>query len=141
VTMGPVEIFVFSFPDNKFNGKGAPALARLVETGLIRVIDLLFITKDDKGDVASIELSGVDEDVRVAFEPLIEALTGLISDEDVEDLAEDLPSNSSAAILLIEHTWAGEFADALADSGAVLVSAIRIPREVVEEVEAIRAAG
>lgn len=136
MTLGPVEMIVLGFPENKFSGKIAPALERLVEAGQIRVIDLVFVGKNNDGEVVAIELSDVDNDTRVAFEPVIETLTGLISDEDVEDLAEELPPNSSAAILLFEHTWAGEFADAVSDAGGVLVTSIRIPREVVEAVEA-----
>ena len=62
MSIGPVEILVISFPGNKFNGDVAPALAELVQTGLIRVIDLVFVTKDAAGDVVALELSELDED-------------------------------------------------------------------------------
>jgi uncharacterized membrane protein len=132
--LGPVEILVVSFPGNEFNGEIAPALAELVETGLIRVIDLVFVAKGADGDVVGIELSDVDEGVASAFQPHVEEPSGLLSDEDIEDLGADLAPGSSAAILLFEHLWATRFRDAVVGSGGELVAAIRIPQEVVDEV-------
>ena len=132
--LGPVEILVVSFPGNEFNGEIASALAELVETGLIRVIDLVFVAKGADGDVVGIELSDVDEGVASAFQPHVEEPSGLLSDEDIEDLGADLAPGSPAAILLFEHLWATRFRDAVVGSGGELVAAIRIPQEVVDEV-------
>jgi uncharacterized membrane protein len=132
--VGPVEILVVSFPGNQFTGEIAPALAELVEGGLIRVIDLVFVAKDDAGDVVGIELSDVDEAVSAAFQPHVEEPSGLLAEEDIEDLAADLEPGSSAAILLFEHLWATKFRDAVVNSGGELVAAIRIPKEVVDAV-------
>jgi hypothetical protein len=66
-------------------------------------------------------------------------MSGLLSDEDVEDLGDALDPNSSAAILLFEHVWATKFRDALIDSGGELLASIRIPKEAVDEVVAARA--
>jgi uncharacterized membrane protein len=132
--VGPVEILVVSFPGNQFNGEIAPALAELVEGGLIRVIDLVFVAKDDAGDVVGIELSDVDEAVSSAFQPHVEEPSGLLAEEDIEDLAADLAPGSSAAILLFEHVWATKFRDAVLGSGGELVAAIRVPKEVIDEV-------
>jgi uncharacterized membrane protein len=134
--IGPVEILVIGFPENKFNGEVAPALGELVESGLIRVIDLVFVTKDAAGDVVGIELSDVDEGTSAAFGQHVGEPSGLLSDEDIADLGEDLPENSSAAILLFEHVWATKFRDAVVDSGGELIASIRIPKEVVDAVTA-----
>ena len=136
--VGPVEILMVEFPGNKFTGEIAPALAELVEQDTIRVIDLLFVSKDGDGNVAAIELSDADDAVRSAFEPIVEEASGLLSEEDIEDLGEGLDPESSAVMLLFEHLWATRFRDAVLDSGGELVASVRIPKEVVDEVIAAR---
>lgn len=134
MSFGPIEILVISFPGNKFNGDVAPALAELVQTGTIRVIDLVFVTKDAAGDVAALELSELDEATSAAFRPNVEEPSGMLAEEDIADLAADLEPSSSAAILMFEHVWAIRFRDAVAESGGELVAAIRIPKEAIDEV-------
>jgi uncharacterized membrane protein len=132
--IGPVEILVIGFPGNKFSGEVAPALADLVESGLIKVIDLVFVTKDANGNVVGIELSDLDDATSAAFQPHVEAPSGMLADEDIADIGEDLAPESSAAILLFEHVWATRFRDAVLGSGGELIASIRIPKEVVDEV-------
>jgi uncharacterized membrane protein len=134
--IGPVEILVVGFPGNQFTVEIAPALEDLVQSGLIRVIDLVFVTKDADGTVVGIELSDVDEGTSSAFQPHVEEPSGLLSDEDIEDLGAELEPNSSAAILLFEHLWATRFRDAVVNSGGQLVASIRIPKEAIDEVVA-----
>jgi hypothetical protein len=130
-----------AFPGNQFTGEIAPALRDLVDRRIVRIIDLLFVTKDDDGEVAGFELSAVDNDVSEAFGALIDEQQGLLSQEDVDDVAESLDPGSSAAMLLFEHTWAAPLRAALVDSGGELVGSVRIPPEAIEEVQAALAAG
>jgi len=132
--MGPIEILIIGFPGNKFTGEVAPALAELVESGQIRVIDLVFVTKDPAGDVVAVELSDVDKATSAAFQPYVDEPSGMLSDEDIEDIAVALEPNSSAAILLFEHLWATKFQQAVLGAGGVLIDSIRIPKEVVDAV-------
>jgi uncharacterized membrane protein len=134
MSIGPVEILVIGFPGNKFTGEAAPALAELVEAGLIRVIDLVFVTKDAEGDVAALELSEVDASTSEAYRAHVEEPSGMLSEEDIEDIGADLEPNSSAAILLFEHVWATKFRDAVVGSGGELIASLRIPQDVVDEV-------
>jgi uncharacterized membrane protein len=134
--LGPIEILVVGFPGNQFTGEIAPALAELVQSGMIRVIDLVFVAKDADGDVVGIELSDIDESAGSAFRPHVEDPSGLLADEDIQDLGADLAPNSSAAILLFEHVWATKFRDAVLDSGGELIASIRIPKEAIDEVVA-----
>ncbi len=134
--IGPVEILVVGFPGNQFTGEIAPALEELVADGMIRVIDLVFVAKDAAGNVVGVELSDLDEAMSAEFRPHVEEPSGLLSDEDIEDLGADLPPDSSAAILLFEHVWATRFRDAVLGSGGELIASIRIPKEVVDEVVA-----
>jgi uncharacterized membrane protein len=136
--IGPVEILVVAFPENQFTGEVAPALEELVTSGLIRVIDLVFVTKDADGTVVGVELSDLDDATGAAFQPHVEEPSGLLSEEDIADLGAELEPNSSAAILLFEHLWATKFRDAVVDSGGQLVASIRIPKEVIDEVAAAR---
>jgi uncharacterized membrane protein len=132
--IGPVEILVVSFPGNQFSGEIAPALAELVNTGMIRVIDLVFVVKDAAGEIAGLELSEIDEAISASFRPHVDEPSGMLSDEDIADLGADLDLNSSAAILLFEHVWAIRFQEAVLNSGGELVAAIRIPKEAIDEV-------
>ncbi|MEX1008752.1 MAG: DUF6325 family protein [Acidimicrobiia bacterium] len=136
--LGPVEVVLVEFPGNQFSGEIAPALQELVESGTIRVIDLVFVAKDADGNAAGIELEDLHPDARGAFDPLVEELAGLISDEDVEDLAEGLEPNSSAAILLFENVWATRFRDAVVHSGGQLLARIPIPPAALDEILADR---
>jgi len=141
VDLGPLELLVIGFPGNQFNGEIAPELGKLVEAGTIRIVDLIFMSKDADGATQSFELAEIDDgDLQSAFNAVVASVDGLITEEDIEDIAEALDPNSSAAMLLFEHTWATPFADALRASGGELIDAIRIPREAVEAVVAARQA-
>ena len=135
--LGPVELLVVSFPGNQFKGEIAPALRDLVESGTIRIIDLLFIQKGADGSVSELELDSLDEASFGALDPLVDEVSGLISDEDVMKLAEGIPPNSSVAALLFENTWATRFVEAMRRANGKLELIDRIPREAVEE--AVRA--
>ena len=124
------------FPGNQFTGEIIPALSDLIDQGTIRVIDLVFVAKDGDGNAVGIELEDLPSDAKGAFSELVEELESLISDEDVEDLAEALEPNSSAAILLFEHTWAVPFRDAIANSGGRLVVRLPITEEALAEIAA-----
>lgn len=130
---GPIELLVVGFPGNQFNGEITPALAELIESGLIRIVDVLFIRKDAEGNVTEAELSDLVADVYEALDPLVAELGALLTHDDALALAASLAPNSSAGILLFENVWAKRFADAVVNShGEVLVNE-RIPRVVIEE--------
>jgi hypothetical protein len=135
MAIGPVEYIIVGFPGNEFNGEIAPELAKLVESGTIRILDLVFITKDADGNVATIE---VDElgDVSV-FADFDGEIGGVISEQDVDYAAVGLEPNSSAALLVWEDLWAAPFVEALRASGGVLIEGSRIPFELIEAVEAV----
>jgi hypothetical protein len=133
--LGPIEVVVIAFPENRFTGAIVPELQRLVDNDTISVIDGLFVTKDADGATAFVELGelGANEDA-AALAALLDRVEGLVSDEDVEAMTNDLEPNSSAAILVFEHTWAKPFRDAVVAAGGVLAANMRIPGAVVEEI-------
>ena len=108
--MGPVEYIVVSFPGNEFNGQIAPELVALVESGTVRILDLIFIGKDAEGDVLAFE---IDELNLAGFDQLPGEVGGLIGPEDVEFIGSQLEPNSSAALLIWEDVWAAPFASAV----------------------------
>ncbi|HXY93187.1 MAG TPA: DUF6325 family protein [Acidimicrobiia bacterium] len=128
--IGPVEYLIVAFPGNQFNGDIAPALVDLVESGTIRVLDLVFVAKDADGNVVIVEFDE-HEGLR-AFAEIDGEIGGVISHEDIEHATHDLPENSSAAVLVWEDVWAIPFAEAMRNSGAVLVEAARIPHDLIE---------
>jgi uncharacterized membrane protein len=134
--LGPVELLFVEFPGNQFTGEIIPALTELIEQGTIRVIDLVFVAKDADGNSVGIALEDLPDESKDAFNELVSEVAELIAEEDVEDLAESLEPNSSAAILLFEHTWAIPFRDAIAGSGGRLVARLPITEEALAEIAA-----
>jgi len=134
--LGPVELLFVEFPGNQFTGEIIPALTELIEQGTISVIDLVFVAKDADGNSVGIALEDLPDDAKDAFSSLVAEIAELIAEEDVEDLAEGLEPNSSAAILLFEHTWAIPFRDAIVNSGGQLVARLPITEEALAEIAA-----
>jgi uncharacterized membrane protein len=139
VGMGPVEYVIIGFPGNQFTGEIAPELARLIERDVVRIIDLVFIGKDDAGNVVVIE---VDEDAGLsAFAMLDGEIGGVIGDEDVQHAAEAIEPGSSALLIVWEDTWAAPLVQAIRNSGGVLLEGSRIPAELMDDAEALLASG
>jgi hypothetical protein len=138
MTTGPVEYIIVGFPGNKFNGEIAPELGKLVDSGTIRILDLVFITKDADGNVDAVEFE--DHDDVALFNALEGEVGGLISAEDIDYAAADLEPNSSAALLIWEDVWATPFIEAMRASGGVLIEGSRIPHDLIEAAEAELAA-
>ena len=130
--IGPVDYLIVAFPGNKFKGEIAPALAKLVEAGTIRIIDLAFVGKSANGDVVAMELTDIDPEVRAGFEKAGVEVNGLFNEDDLQATGEELEPNSSAALLVWENVWAREVAQAMRDAGGVLLDFDRLPHEVVQ---------
>ena len=127
--VGPVDVYIIGFPGNKFTGRIAPAIAELVDDGTIRVLDLLFVMKDENGVVTTIEIEDLDQE-GAAFAEIDITEPGSLNHEDADEVSEDLPANSSALLIAFENVWARKVASALEAADAVLIDSIRIPFEV-----------
>ena len=130
MTMGPVSYTVVAFPGNQFNGRIAPEVARLVESGIVRILDLVFVGKDENGDTISLEFDQHDE--LAAFGDLDGDVGGLVNMEDLDHVAAGLPAGNSALIIVWEDVWAKPLAEAVIASGGVVVDSARIPAPLVE---------
>ena len=121
--MGPVDYIVVEWTGQQPNGEAMPHLIDLVDSGIIRLLDLVFVTKAEDGTVARIEVN----ELGAEFEVFDGASSGLLDDEDVSEASGALEPGTSAAILVWENRWAAPFASALRKNGAQLVASGRIP--------------
>jgi len=127
---GPIEYMVVGFPGNKFSGEIAPALAELVESGTVRIIDLTFISKDENGEVNAFELNDMEPVFQEALRSAGATEGNLLSEDDVRYVAEGLDPNQSAALLVWEDLWAARFTQALRNADGVLLDLQRVPHDV-----------
>jgi hypothetical protein len=132
MAIGPVEYLILGFPGNNFTGQIVPELAKLLDSGLVRIIDLTFITKDGDGRVDVVEYDAVEE--LAAFAGLDAEVGGILTDDDIAHAAQSLEPNTSAALLIWEDTWAIPFAEAVRNANGVILEGARVPREIIEEV-------
>lgn len=128
IEIGPIDYLLVEWPGRQPNGEVAPHLVDLVDRGLIRILDLLFIAKDEEGNVAALNIADVGGDVAELsiFEG---ASSGLLGDDDVEQAGGVLEPGTSAALLVFENSWAAPFVGAVRRSGGELVASGRIPAE------------
>jgi hypothetical protein len=140
MSLGPIELLVVKFPGNRFTGEVAPALKDLVEGGLIRVIDILFVHKSPDGEVTVLEINDLDDDDFSRFDPVVADITGMLTQDDARQLAAGLENDSSGAVMLFENTWATRFRDALLNANGELVLNERIPKVVIDQLVATPAA-
>jgi hypothetical protein len=124
--MGPIDYIVVEWKDRQPTGEAVPYLVDLVDRGIIRILDLAFITTGEDGSVGRLELSDIGDAVPeyAIFEG---ASSGLLSEEDTEEAGKALEAGTSAALLVFENRWAAPFATAVRRSGGQLVASGRIP--------------
>ena len=131
MTFGPIDFIALEFPGNRFRGEILPELFELVDKGIIRIIDLVVIMKD-QGQVTVRELRELDAAHVAMFDPLQAEVSQMITRGDIDLIAEQLAENSTAGILLIENLWAKRTMQAMLDANGRLVMFERIPHDVVE---------
>jgi hypothetical protein len=129
--LGPVDYMVVGFPAEKANFSGAMAdeLKKLMDSGTVRVLDLVMVTKGEDGTVEAAEVRDHDESEVGDLRSLESDLSLVLAMEDVERVGADLKPGGTAAVLVWENTWAGPLASAIRHSGGELISAGRIPTQ------------
>ena len=138
--LGPIEILCIKFPETAISKDIAAALKALIESQMIRIVDIVFVQKHGSGDVTMVEIDEMEHIDHSFLDPLVADISGLISEADVADVAEGLDNGSFAALMLFENTWATTFRDAVLTAGGQLVLSDRIPSRVVDEALAAQAA-
>jgi uncharacterized membrane protein len=121
--LGPIDYIVVEWTGQQPNGEAIPHLLELVDNGIVRILDLAFVTKAEDGTVARIEIN----ELGAEFEVFDGASSNLLDDDDINDASTALEPGTSAAILIWENLWAAPFASALRKNGAQLVASGRIP--------------
>ena len=124
--VGPVEMMLIGLPDNRFDGAILPTLSQLVDTGTVRLIDMVMVSKDLDGRVTSMSIDGTVEASGDTF-----AAGELVTDDDVEFAGDQLAPNSSAALVLWENSWAARLSSEIFDAGGAVLLHDRVPAETV----------
>jgi hypothetical protein len=128
--LGPIDIVVIAYPaDAPMTGEAVPMLLDLVDRGIIRVLDVLFVRQNEDGTLSGFEATDLDADSLGDFKVFEGASTGLLGEHDVATAGEALEPGSAAVMIVYENRWAGPFAAAVRRNGGVLVANERIPAQ------------
>jgi hypothetical protein len=127
--VGPIDYLVVEFPGSRMTGEGLPVLVDLVDRGIIRLLDLVFVKKELDGSLTGMVVADFDSDGQLDLAVFEGASSGLLDQDDIDEAGAVLEPGSSAAILIYENSWAGPLAGALRRGGAQLVASGRIPVE------------
>lgn len=139
--MGPIDYVVVEFPGNRMTGEGFPLLVDLVDRGIIRILDLMFIRKEEDGTVTALEIADLTGDGKLDLTVFEGARSGLLGQDDLEEAAAAVKPGNSAGLLIYENVWAAPFAAALRRGGGQLVASGRLSvQDVLASLEAAEAA-
>jgi hypothetical protein len=140
--LGPVDIVVIAYPaDAPMTGEAVPILMDLVERGIIRVLDVLFVMQNEDGTFSGFEATDLESD-RIGDLKVFEgASSGLLGDDDVSAASEALEPGSAAVMIVYENRWAAPFAAAVRRNGGIVVDNQRIPvQDLMDALDAADAA-
>jgi uncharacterized membrane protein len=132
----PLDYAIVGFRGNKFKGEIAPEIYRLADEGLIRIIDLVFISKDEQGQHTALELNDLSDEEYAQFVPLTEYIAPLFTPEDVDTLAAFVPAGNAAMIILWQNIWTEKLRRAVQNADGEILVHERVPAEVLNEVMA-----
>jgi len=140
--LGPIDIVVIAYPaGSPMTGEAVPLFMDLVERGIIRVLDALFVAKGEDGKIEGFEAKDLDDKGVGDYRIFEGASSGLLGDEDLASAAEGMEPGTAGVIIVYENRWAGPFAAAVRRNGGVLVANERIPaQDVMDALDAAEAA-
>jgi Family of unknown function (DUF6325) len=126
--LGPIDIVVIAYPpDAPMTGEAAPLLVDLVERGIIRVLDVLFVTKNEDGTFSGFDARDLTDKGVGEFAVFEGASSGLLGDDDAAKVAEEIEPGSGAVMIVYENRWAAPFIAAVRRNGGEAVAFERIP--------------
>jgi hypothetical protein len=129
----PLEYALIGFKDPKFSGKIVPELLDLAQRGIVRIVDIVFLQKEDDGNLNTLELNDLEPEMYEMFVPIGEHVSSLFTTDDLLIAASKLPNNSAAVLFLWENLWTASLRQAIVDAGGELVEREQIAPEVVEQ--------
>jgi hypothetical protein len=137
---GPIDFLVLEFKGKEFKGEVAAAIMDLVEQGIVRIFDLLVVMKEEDGSVSGFNLEDLSADSLGGFEVFAGARSGLVGEDDVNEVGQALEVGTIAALIVYENTWAIPFIRAARSVGGEVVASARIPaQDVMDALEALEA--
>jgi hypothetical protein len=140
--MGPVDWVIIEFPGSHLTGEGMPLLVDLVERGIIRILDVVFIKKEMDGRVRGLAMADFDGDGVMDLAVFEGASSGLLDQEELDEAGNALEPGNAAAVLVYENTWAAPFATAMRRAGGQVVASGRITvQELEDALDATETAG
>ena len=147
MSVGPIQLIAIGFEEFVPTGKILPAINAAAESGAIRLVDLQFVEKSKSGRLTSMEMTGLSPDEQIEFGAVIGGLIGAglageegavegsvagalaategsigMTPEDIQSVSDELAPGGAAALLLVEHTWATDFRDAVAEAGGEMIA-------------------
>jgi uncharacterized membrane protein len=146
VLYGPIQLFVVGFPGNQFKGEIIPALNEARDNGIIRMIDYVFLMKDEGGNITAVQGTDLGKKEIKFFDSVLGALIGYgaagvegaelgakagaeyaemnlgLTEEDIRKAARQIPNNSSSLLMIVENLWAKKIKQALVNSGGVMLA-------------------
>ena len=139
--LGPIDIVVIAYPpDAPMTGEAAPLLVDLVERGIIRVLDVLFVTKNEDGTFSGFDARDLTDKGVGDFAVFEGASSGLLGDDDAAKVAEEIEPGSGAVMIVYENRWAAPFVAAVRRNGGVPIAFERIPtQDLLDALDAVEA--
>jgi Family of unknown function (DUF6325) len=139
--LGPIDVVVIGFPANApMTGEAVPLLMDLVDRGIVRVLDAMFVTKNEDGTFSGFDATNLDSKSVGDLTVFEGASSGLLGDDDVATAAESIEPGTSAVMILYENRWAAPFVAAVRRNGGVPLAFERIPmQDVVDALDAVDA--
>lgn len=140
--LGPVDVVVIGYPAGApMTGEGIPILLDLVDRGIVRVLDALFVRKEDDGTFAGFDLADLDEQAVGDLTVFAGATSGMLDDEDVAAAAAEIEPGSAALVIVYENRWAAHFIAAVRRNGGTLIGQQRLGvQQLIDALDAAEAA-
>lgn len=132
---GPIDFIIVGFEGNKFDGSILKALAEAIDKGIIALVALSFIQKDDKGTVTTLDIANSGDESVMEFTQKYKTDDKLVTKEDIDEVADLVENNTSVGMLVVEQLWAIPLKKALIDANGVLISEGRIHPEAAAELD------
>ncbi|HEV3282848.1 MAG TPA: DUF6325 family protein [Solirubrobacteraceae bacterium] len=141
VELGPIDIIVIGYPaDAPMTGEAVPIFMDLIERGIVRVLDVMFVIKNEDGTFSGFDATDVTEESVGDFNVFAGASSGLLDDQDLEMAAEAIEPGSAAVLIVYENSWAAPFAAAVRRNGGVLIASERVAvQDVIDALDAAEA--
>jgi hypothetical protein len=130
---GPIDYIIVGFEGNKFDGSILKALGEAIDSGVISLIALALIVKDEKGTVTKVDIASTDDSYAVEFATKYKTKDDYVTNEDVDEMSDLLENNTAAGLLVVEQLWAKPLKKAIMDANGVLVAEGRIHPEAAAE--------